>query len=119
MQLLFGTMPQVVFLLLRQFIIRSKDGEIVFRASRMNSFSHSPIFSPRQQITAPSYTLRARLGMTRCSSIPITLPKPSQLGQAPMGELKENIWSLGSSKVIPSASNFVLKEKSCVLPSDE
>ena len=38
--------------------------------------------------------------------------------QAPIGELKENIWSVGSSKVIPSASNWVLNEKSCVLPSE-
>ena len=34
-----------------------------------------------------------------------------------MGELNENIWSLGSSKVMPSASNLVLKVKSCVPPS--
>ena len=85
----------------------------------MNSCSHSPIFSPRQQRTAPSYTLRARFGITRCSSIPITLPKPSHSGQAPRGELNENIWSFGSSNLIPSASNLVLKENSCVLPSAE
>ena len=57
--------------------------------------------------------------MTNCSSMPITRPKPSHVGHAPMGELNENIWSVGSSKVMPSASNLVLNEKSCVLPSDE
>lgn len=40
----------------------------------------------------------------------MTLPKPSQTGQAPNGVLNENILSLGSSKRIPSASN--LSEKS-------
>ena len=45
--------------------------------------------------------------------MPITLPNPSQAGQAPSGELNENILSLGSSKVMPSASNRV--EKSYVM----
>ena len=48
-------------------------------ASWMNSLSHSFIFSPRQHTTAPSYTERARLGMTKCSSMPIIRPKPSQV----------------------------------------
>ena len=34
----------------------------------------------------------------------------------PIGELKENIWSLGSSKVMPSASNLVLKRYRLVVP---
>ena len=94
-------------------------GKLCAGASCRNSFSHSLILSPRQHTTAPSYTDNARLGMTNCSSMPITRPKPSHVGHAPMGELNENIWSVGSSKVMPSASNLVLNEKSCVLPSDE
>ncbi len=73
--------------------------------------------SPRQQTTAPSYMDNERLGMTRCSSMPMILPKPSHSGHAPSGELKENIWSFGSSNVMPSASKRVLKRSSCVLPS--
>ena len=37
------------------------------------------------------YTDNERLGTTRCSSMPITLPNPSHTGQAPIGELNENI----------------------------
>ena len=37
------------------------------------------------------------------------VPMPSHSGQAPNGELKENSWSVGSSNVMPSASNLVLK----------
>ncbi len=81
----------------------------------MNQSFHSLIFSPRQHITAPSYTLSALLGMTRCSSMPMIFPNPSHSGHAPAGELKENMLSEGSSKVMPSASNRVLNE--CVSPS--
>ena len=75
----------------------------------MNSVCHSFIFSPCQHCTHPSYTLSEGLGMTSCSSIPITLPKPSQVGHTPMGELKANSPSEGSSKVMPSASRRVEK----------
>ena len=93
-------------------------GKSCFGASRMNSFSHSPIFSPRQHTIAPSYTDNERSGTTKCSSMPITLPNPSHAGQAPIGELNENIWSFGSSKMMPSASNLVLKVCNFVVPSD-
>lgn len=50
--------------------------------------------------------LYARIGKTYS---PITLPNPSQVGQAPSGELKANMLSVGSSKVMPSASKRVEK----------
>ena len=56
-------------------------------------------------MTASSNTDNALLGITKFSSMPITLPKPSQVGHAPTGLLKLNMRSFGSSKVIPSASN--------------
>ena len=90
-------------------------GKLCFSALRQNSSFHSPIFSPRQHTTAPSYTLSAEFGMTRLSSTPITLPKPSQAGHAPIGELKEKRLSVGGSKVMPSASNRV--EKKCRMPA--
>ena len=84
-------------------------GKPLAPARRQNSSFHAPIFSPRQHITAPSYTLSERLGTTRLSSMPTTRPKPSQAGQAPSGELNENMLSLGSSNVMPSASKRVEK----------
>ena len=89
-------------------------GKSAFCARRQNSVFHSPIFSPRQQTTAPSYTLRAELGMTSFSSMPMTRPNPSHTGQAPTGELNANKLSEGSSNVIPSASKRV--EKVCRMP---
>ena len=43
----------------------------------------------------------------------MTRPKPSHSGQAPTGLLKLNIRSLGSLKVMPSASNRFEKWNSC------
>ena len=43
--------------------------------------------------------------------MPITRPKPSQVGQAPSGLLKLNMCTDGKSKVIPSASNDFEKGK--------
>ena len=84
-------------------------GKLSWAARRQNSFFHSPIFSPCQHCTQPSYTLRVVLGMTNFSSMPMMLPKPSQVGQAPKGELKEKRLSLGSSNFMPSASKRVEK----------
>ena len=85
-----------------------------FSALLTNSFFHSDIFSPFQGATQPSYTESWGSGMTRLSSMPMILPYPSHSGQAPTGELKENIWSVGSSNSMPSASNF--SENVCLSP---
>ena len=87
-------------------------GKSYFALAWINAFNHSPIFSPFQQTTAPSYNDLLLSGTTRSSSIPIILPNPSQTGQAPRGLLKLNIISVGSSNTIPSASN--LRENSFV-----
>ena len=79
-------------------------GKSSFAARLQNSSFQMPILSPCQHCTHPSYTLSVELGITRLSSIPITLPNPSQEGHAPSGELKANMLSDGSSKVIPSVS---------------
>ena len=55
---------------------------------------------------APSYMLRDLSGTTRSSLIPMILPRPPHSGQAPSGLLKENRYSSGSLKVIPSISNL-------------
>ena len=47
-------------------------------------------------------------GTTLFGSIPIVLPKPSHVGQAPTGLLKLNKSGLGSENVIPSRSNRLL-----------
>ena len=83
-------------------------GKSYFALSRMKWSFHSLNFSPRQGATASSYTLRPLSGITRSASMPITWPKPSQVGQAPTGSLKLNRLGEGSSKVIPSRSNLSL-----------
>ena len=49
-------------------------------------------------------------GITKSSSMPITLPKPSQFLQAPNGLLKLKKCEDGSEKIIPSISNLLEKE---------
>ena len=73
--------------------------------------------SPRQHITASSTIDSALFGITRFSSMPSTLPNPSQVGHAPIGLLKLNIWSDGSLNVIPSSSNWLEKVCSLIQPS--
>src|SRR5690554_925454 len=67
---------------------------------------HSLIFSPFQHFTHSSCMDKLLSGITKFSSIPTILPNPSHLGHAPAGLLKLNIISVGSSKMIPSASNL-------------
>ena len=76
-------------------------------ALRQNSSFHMLIFSPLQHTTAPSYTLLFLSGITRLSSMPSVTPRPPHTGQAPMGELNENMLSSGSWNVMPSASKRV------------
>src|SRR5690606_2782224 len=66
--------------------------------------SHSFILSERHGATAPSYTVRLLSGITKSGSIPSTLPKPSQVWQAPYGLLKLKKLTEGSSNTIPSSS---------------
>src|SRR5574344_111957 len=82
-------------------------GKWQYLAPAIRSSSHSDIFSPRQQMTAPSYTDKDLLGTTKFSSMPTTFPNPSHSGQAPKGLLKLNINSFGSSKFMLSASNLM------------
>ncbi len=56
--------------------------------------------------------------MTNSSSIPITSPYPSHLGQAPYGLLKLNKCAFGSRKLIPSSSNLLLNSI-CLLSSSD
>ena len=51
-------------------------------------------------------------GMTRSSLTPIILPRPPQVGQAPRGLLKLNMYSSGRLKVIPSSSKRFTKVRS-------
>ena len=62
-------------------------------------------------MTASSYRLKDLFGTTRSSSIPNTRPYPSHLGHAPIGELKLNIFTEGTWKLIPSASKRFEKER--------
>ena len=51
--------------------------------------------------TAPSFTVRFGLGMTRSGSISMRVPRPEHSGHIPWGELKEKSWGLGSGKEMP------------------
>ncbi len=84
-------------------------GKSNFFAALMNASFHSPIFSPFHGAMAPSYRLNLLSGMMRSGSRPSICENPSQVGQAPNGLLKENKLGTGSSKVIPSNSNLLLK----------
>ena len=72
-------------------------GKLKWRAPFTNRSFHNPSFSPFQGATAPSYTLNNLFGITRSSSMPNTIEKPSQVGQAPSGLLNEKRFGTGSS----------------------
>ena len=69
-----------------------------------NSSRHALSFSPFQQAMASSYTDFDLSGTTKSGSMPMIFPKPLHMGHAPMGLLKSNKCSVGSTKRIPSIS---------------
>ena len=88
-------------------------GKLNLSAERTSCILNSLITSPFQQATASSKIESVLFGITRSSSIPITLPNPSQVGQAPSGLLKLNVCTVGVSNCIPSASKLFEKYKLC------
>ena len=56
---------------------------------------HSAALSVWKGLMAPSAMDLSSSGTTRAQSMPITRPKPRQVGQAPMGELKEKLLGIG------------------------
>ena len=62
----------------------------------------SPLFQPMQAI-APSLRLFPGSATTRSGEMRISSPRPPQWGQAPKGELKENMRGESSSRLTPQS----------------
>src|SRR5678815_2212144 len=83
------------------------------RSLRLNQARPRPFLF--QAAMAPSERLRAVSGMTRDSSISRSVPRPWQVGQAPLGELKEKRRGESSSRAYSGwsgSANLVEKEVS-------
>ena len=75
------------------------------KASKYIREMESPFtFCQPETAMAPSRMERLGLGMTSWGSAFIWLPRPVQVGQAPKGELKENIRGASSSMEMPQSS---------------
>src|SRR5690625_3723052 len=96
--------PDYPFRLLIELAVGNVDGDFLLRRHFDKVFQITAKLRSAEGGDRTGADALLRIGMTRSSSIPATLPNPSHVPQAPNGLLKENICGIGSRNSIPSLS---------------